>query len=62
MKEWLTELCPELAEWQIDLIVDESTALLRQALEALEELQYATTDKAVAMADETINALKERLK
>lgn len=41
MKQWLTERCPELAEWQIDLIVDESrynenTKLIKQALGALE--------------------------
>ncbi len=36
-------------------------ALLRQALESMEELQYATTDKAFAMADATIDAIKERL-
>lgn len=34
---------------------------LLSALDALEELQYATTDKAFAMADATIAALRERL-
>ena len=36
-------------------------ALLRQCLEAMEELQYATTDKAFALADAAIAAPKERL-
>ena len=40
----------------------DDTALLRQALEALEELQYANTDKAERMAAEAIAALRERLK
>jgi ElaB/YqjD/DUF883 family membrane-anchored ribosome-binding protein len=51
-------------EWQdkVKQITLRDEALLRQALDALEELQYATTDKAFAMADATIDALKERLK
>jgi hypothetical protein len=43
--------------------IDADEAIMRQALEALKELQYAaTTDKAFAMADAAIDALKERLK
>lgn len=40
----------------------DDTALLRQALEALRELQYANTDKSFAMTDRAIAALEARLK
>jgi EAL domain-containing protein (putative c-di-GMP-specific phosphodiesterase class I) len=45
------------------MTIELDKVLMRQALEALKELQYAaTTDKAFAMADAAIDALKERLK
>jgi uncharacterized membrane protein len=45
------------------MTIELDKVLMQQALEALKELQYAaTTDKAFAMADAAIDALKERLK
>jgi DNA repair exonuclease SbcCD ATPase subunit len=45
------------------MTIELDKVLMQQALEALKKLQYAaTTDKAFAMADAAIDALKERLK
>lgn len=41
MKAWLTELCPELTEWQVDLIcesMEKKDAALKLALEALDQI------------------------
>ena len=66
MKSWIMDLCPLMAEWQAEIIaehaeamVERDTALLRQALEALERADkisgYPNNKKVIA-------ALKERLK
>jgi hypothetical protein len=41
--------------------VHDDTALLKRALNALTELEYGNTNKAVAMATAAIAALRERL-
>lgn len=34
MKDWIMELCPEIAEWQAELIVDHVERLVRHEREA----------------------------
>lgn len=66
MREWIKELCPELADWQTDLIVDnipDDTALLQQALDALERgVEYIPTGYVVEEVQrEVIASLRNRL-
>lgn len=65
MKAWIMELCPEIQEWQAELIAEEAaksdTALLRQAWEALRQCEYTSAPAQRPMIKSTIAALQERL-
>lgn len=58
MKEWLKELCPEISEWQVDLIVDQhesEVAILNQKLRVSEQ----TVDRCKSVADATAEYWRE---
>ena len=66
MKAWIMELCPEIQEWQAELIAEEAaksdTALLRQALKALNYVGVDPIDREEWEETEAIiTALRERL-
>lgn len=70
MKDWLTALCPEIGQWQAELIEDEVTrwrandkALMQQALDALEYINthYFVLADHEGPLEQAIPALRKAL-
>jgi len=69
MKEWIIELCPEIAEWQAELIAEaaqNSVLAERAEVKRLEELCYTylgelTALRAAKQMGKQIDAVKERI-